>query len=253
MNNRILLTLATCLISAGIVAGDAENAMLFDAIAHNDVAGVQAAIEQHADINARGEHGNTPLHIAVLNPAGPERREIITLLVRYGAQVNLPNDAGQLSADIARTMPDFENIQELLGEGTCPFCLEEITPKDNFVRGSDAFGCDSRHIAHRTCLFDDAGHQLTSICPTCRATRDAQAARTEREALMFHHFVQQEIGGVPAAPIDLLPQNPDIAATVQALLTNPNIQPAIPNINADTALQLAIRSLNIAPQATHNQ
>lgn len=176
MNKKIVLTLALSLISTSLMAGDIENMQLIDAVRRNNVADAQAAIEHHADVNVCSLTGHTPLHLAVLNPAGQARREIIMLLVRNGARANLQNDTGQTPADFARNLPDFADIQELLSVGNCPICLEEISPSDAIVRGNEIFGCDSRHIAHRCCIFDIMGNQTTTSCPTCRASQNAPIA-----------------------------------------------------------------------------
>ena len=51
---------------------------------------VQAAIEAGADVNARGEDGLTPLHVAAANP----NSEVITALAKAGADVKARDEVG---------------------------------------------------------------------------------------------------------------------------------------------------------------
>lgn len=242
MKKQLLLTFTLSFISTGLIAGDIENQQLLAAIRLNNLADVQAAIECAADVNVRDQDGNTPLHLAALNPAGAERKAIITKLVTHGAHINLKNAAGHVPADLARTMPEFEDIQELLGVGSCPICLQEITPLDTIERGNKLFGCDPRHIMHHTCAFDDARHQRTAICPTCRATLNECAAHAERRSLRHSHFVNQHALEIPIAIRLIAAAASGNAAQIQALLAQgANVNTRRDN-SVKTALILAARN-----------
>ena len=68
-----------------------------------------ALINGGANINAIGEHGNTPLHEAV----GQGNNEIIKILVTLGCRVKVKNDFGDTPLDIAK-INDRSDIIELL-------------------------------------------------------------------------------------------------------------------------------------------
>lgn len=63
---------------------------LHKAVRSNDIATVQALIEQGADINARNQFGDTPLHVA------PQygNTQIVDALIKEGADINAKNQNG---------------------------------------------------------------------------------------------------------------------------------------------------------------
>ena len=72
---------------------------------HKDV--VELLIAKGADVNAKGEYGNTPLHRAT------SRKEIAELLIANGADINARDYEGDTPLDIALRKGN-EDVAELL-------------------------------------------------------------------------------------------------------------------------------------------
>lgn len=68
-----------------------RNQPLHEACWAKRVAAVRLLIERGADVNARGDFGQTPLHYAVRD-GGDEAVEIVAMLVQAGADVNAKDD-----------------------------------------------------------------------------------------------------------------------------------------------------------------
>lgn len=85
------------------------------------VAAVETLLEHGAAVNqACKRSGSTALHRAVTSTGAPETagkgaqaREIIDLLLRYGADVTIKNKNGKLAADYVRD----EELKQLLATG----------------------------------------------------------------------------------------------------------------------------------------
>src|SRR5262245_3041615 len=78
----ILLTLAA------VSRADAKRDALWAAVRAGDVAAMQAALDNGADVNASNEYGVTALWIA----AGKAKLEVVEFLVKKGANVNARDD-----------------------------------------------------------------------------------------------------------------------------------------------------------------
>lgn len=68
-------------------------------------------LAHHADINARGEHGYTPLHDAVEQG----HIETIKFLLKNGADVTIKNDDGDTPVDLAKLLEEEEIFRFISG------------------------------------------------------------------------------------------------------------------------------------------
>jgi len=83
---------------------------------NGDVSGVRRALWWGADINAQDEHGDTPLHGAVLQ----RRTDMIAFLADWGADLNRKNKGGLAPIWSALTYHDHATVQLLLDRGADP-------------------------------------------------------------------------------------------------------------------------------------
>ena len=79
------------------------------AIAGGDIDEVKKLVEEGADVNMKGREGRTPMRWAV--DAG--HKEIVELLIRNGANVNVPDDYGAMLLYITGTKPKAETAKYL--------------------------------------------------------------------------------------------------------------------------------------------
>jgi ankyrin repeat protein len=82
---KLLLTT----IAAVVLVTTAFADPIHDAAKTGDLAGVQAQLDAGVDVNAKGEYGRTPLHLAARG-----HKEIVELLIVEGADVNAKDKNG---------------------------------------------------------------------------------------------------------------------------------------------------------------
>jgi ankyrin repeat protein len=71
---------------------------------------VRYLISKGADVNVHASGGNTPLHVAAINPHADA--EILRLLIANGADVNAKNGAGRTPLDFAAMNRNKSMIEE---------------------------------------------------------------------------------------------------------------------------------------------
>src|SRR5258706_10259872 len=82
-----------CVIGIALAAAPAvaeEDLRLLNAVKKQDATAVRSLLKQKADVDARQADGATALHWAVYR----DDQEMVTLLVRAGANVNIANELG---------------------------------------------------------------------------------------------------------------------------------------------------------------
>lgn len=90
-----------------------RNIVLAEAVAANDVEGVQAAIRAGGDVNARGEEGVGLLHWAILNRAP----DALGALLDAGADPLVTTEAGRAAMHYAAVADDPAYLKVLLSRG----------------------------------------------------------------------------------------------------------------------------------------
>jgi len=130
---HLLLTTIAAVVLVGTVFADP----IHDAARNGDLAGVQAELDNGADVNVKNKHGMTPLHDA----AAEGRKEIAELLIAKGADVNANDRWGMTPLHLAAYYGHKEIVELLIAKGA------DVNAKD------DMFG--------RTLLHDAAlgGHK----------------------------------------------------------------------------------------------
>ena len=97
---------------------------IFASVMDGDLAAVQAILKADPDApQARDRAGNTPLMMAVI--FGPERQEIIDLLIEKGADVNAQNKHGGNVLARAAHFGHKDLVRQLLGLGADPSVKDE--------------------------------------------------------------------------------------------------------------------------------
>jgi ankyrin repeat protein len=93
------------------------NTLLHEACWHKRLEAVEVLLAAGADVNARGDHGRTPLHCAVNDAPAAEALPIVQLLLDRGAVNGLDDDVGFTPAEWAarEIWDDREAVAELLG------------------------------------------------------------------------------------------------------------------------------------------
>ncbi len=90
---------------------------LHKAAIYNERTVVRDLLKYHAALNLQDDDGNTALNLAVRNlqrySSWRPYREVITMLLRYGADINIKNKVGKSAADIARESKD-DDLMRLL-------------------------------------------------------------------------------------------------------------------------------------------
>jgi hypothetical protein len=92
----LVLALSSCgRKSSHQAAQPSPDAALLDAADRNDLAGVQAALKQSANVNARNAKGDTPLILALQRSQDKVRTPVTDALVAAGADICAKNQAGK--------------------------------------------------------------------------------------------------------------------------------------------------------------
>lgn len=94
-----------------------SNSELIESVINNDVENVKSLLQNKPDINAKDNHGCTPLH----NTCEHGDVEIIKLLIEHGADVNAKNNEGLTPLEYYRrhkpsNQPENPEIIELLSK-----------------------------------------------------------------------------------------------------------------------------------------
>src|SRR5262245_33677953 len=113
MRRRAVILEATILLSvlgAG-AAGDAGS--LVEAVKAGNIPAIQAMLQQRRDPNEREKDGTAALHWAVHN----RQPEVVDLLIRAGAGVNVKNRYGMTPLALAVTNGDLAITERLLKAG----------------------------------------------------------------------------------------------------------------------------------------
>jgi ankyrin repeat protein len=114
MHSRAVVWSLVILLAGG-VARAAEPTVL-DAVKAADLTALRAELQRHADVNAAGPDGTTPLHWAVhLN-----NLEAADLLLKAGARPATPNRYGVTPLLVAATNANARMIERLIGAGADP-------------------------------------------------------------------------------------------------------------------------------------
>jgi len=114
MQSRRVIWLLVVVL-AGATVGAAELTVL-DAVKSADLPALRAELQRHADVNAPGPDGTTPLHWAVhLN-----NLEAAELLLKAGAKPSAPNRYGVTPLLVAATTANPRMIELLIAAGADP-------------------------------------------------------------------------------------------------------------------------------------
>jgi ankyrin repeat protein len=84
-----------------------------DVTIFGDIEAVKQAIADGADVNAKNEYGNTPLHPAAIEG----HKEVVELLIAAGADVNAKIDHGDTPLDLAIILKQPETADLLRKHG----------------------------------------------------------------------------------------------------------------------------------------
>ena len=105
MKHLLLTTIAVVLL---VGCGSGRN--IHDAAFWGNIEAVKQHLAEGADVNAKGEKGETPLHGAAFTG----RMEVVELLIENGADVNAKNDEGGTPLDWAECCADKKETIDLL-------------------------------------------------------------------------------------------------------------------------------------------
>lgn len=94
--------------------GNFGNTPLHVAAARASSAEVGLLLSAGADINATGEHGHMPLHDAVAQCA----LDVVLLLLEHGASISARNEFGETPEDLAKALGHQRIVSALQGEAT---------------------------------------------------------------------------------------------------------------------------------------
>jgi len=102
-------------------------AILTSAAFRTDIDVVSRHLQNGLDVNARAGNGNTALHIALLRGAHPKLTEMVKLLVEFGADINAKNNKLETPLHFAADL-NSEEIGSLLIELECEAnCEDSLT------------------------------------------------------------------------------------------------------------------------------
>jgi uncharacterized protein len=95
------------LLAAGANPNAGKGSPLWYAVEQHDYKLTEALVNAGADVNRRGPHETTPLHLACL--FGSQRT--IQLLLAHGARADLKDDRGVTAAEVAlKWHPNLRNL-----------------------------------------------------------------------------------------------------------------------------------------------
>ncbi len=86
---------------------------IHEAAAAGDIEKIKSLISGGADVNAKDDKGNAPIHYAVLLA----NKDVIELLIDSGADVNLKDDQGHTALWWAKELKNNELVELLLKHG----------------------------------------------------------------------------------------------------------------------------------------
>ncbi len=96
--------------------------LLLQAVARDDINEISRLLGEGADVNAKGPHDGTPLHLAALK----DNLETVALLLASGAKVNTKDSRGSTPLHDAALAPHAEKCAELLLDAGA-----DVNAKDN--------------------------------------------------------------------------------------------------------------------------
>ena len=103
-------------------------AILTSAVSRTDIDVLSRHLQYGLDVNARAEDGNTALHIVLLRKAHPKIIEMVKLLVEFGADINAKNNKLETPLHFAAAF-NHEEIVRLLIELECEANCEDSLTK----------------------------------------------------------------------------------------------------------------------------
>ena len=109
MRKRIVVAVVLTVLMAA--SAYAQTTDFFELVKAGTPKQIQAAIDQGSgDINARDTHGNTPLMWAARDTYNPE---VITVLLKAGADAKAKNKAGETAFDKAKYNENLKGTEAL--------------------------------------------------------------------------------------------------------------------------------------------
>ena len=85
--------------------GNLGNTPLHVAAVWGDVRAIECLLGHGADVNAVGEFGETPLHVAVqIRHPEETATQVVKMLLGYGASTTIKNDLGKTPVDLVREL-----------------------------------------------------------------------------------------------------------------------------------------------------
>jgi ankyrin repeat protein len=100
-------------IVAGVLVGCGPSVDIHQAVFDGDIQAVKQYLNASGDVNAKGEDGRTPLHLAT---AG-DRKGIVELFIAKSADVNAKNKGGRTPLDSAIAFKHTETADLLRKHG----------------------------------------------------------------------------------------------------------------------------------------
>jgi len=104
MKSQLITIVAAVTVVTTAFAGPIHDVVIF-----GDLAGVQAELDKGADVNAKGNRGDTPLHEA----SDHGKTEIIELLIAKGADVNAIIVSGRNQGKTPLDLTELTKLQRL--------------------------------------------------------------------------------------------------------------------------------------------
>ena len=87
--------------AAGKARSDSLDAELIQAAGNGDTAAVQEFLQKGANIEAKGNDGDTPLLRAASGNANTNNNEVVKLLLERGANIKAKDNTGKTALDLA--------------------------------------------------------------------------------------------------------------------------------------------------------
>lgn len=193
---------------------------LFLAARNGSLDEAQAAIDAGADVNARDEHGDTPLHHVAAYANNPN---FVKLLIAHGANVNALNEHGSTPLHIIaysdeRTMARIATAKALIDAGA------GLVPRDDFGATPLHLAANKGNAEIAQLLIESARDRTLNLRDVVNATNNhrhtpADNARQQGHtalALALDHFAQV----AAAEKVRIGPHTAREHDRRQALLTN---------------------------------